>query len=79
MLASAGLGYFDHAIEILNAFPSIISERSGADTTQMRGVLAETAKSYGRARLGKEICQAVKHFARLVRSGSVGLGVPPHG
>ena len=79
MLAAAGLGYFDHAIEILNAFPSIISERSGADTTQMRGVLAETAKSYGRARLGKEICQAVKHFARLVRSGSVGLAVPPHG
>ena len=78
MLAAAGLGYFDHAIEILNAFPSIISERSGADIPQMSEVLADTAKSYGRVRLGMEICQAVRHFARLVRSRVIGLGVPPH-
>jgi len=79
MLASAGLGYFDYAIEILNAFPSIISERSGVDTSQITKVLADTSKSYGRARLRVEICQAVKHFARLVRSKLLGLGVPTQG
>ncbi len=76
MLASAGLGYFDYAIEIVYAFPSIISERLGLDTSQISKVLADTAKSYGRARLGMEIGQTAKHFARLLRSKLLGLGVP---
>tara|TARA_B100000405_G_C16576431_1_gene371474 strand:+ start:20 stop:358 length:339 start_codon:yes stop_codon:yes gene_type:complete len=76
MLASAGLGYFDYAIEIVYAFPSIISERLGLDTSQISKVLADTAKSYGRARLGMEIGQTAKHFARLIRSKLLGLGVP---
>ena len=69
-LAAIGLGYFDHGLELMDAYPA-----SGSDA--LREAVYAVSRTYGRVRARQAMGESLRRVTRLGRSLFGGLNVPP--